>query len=262
MDYSPNTLKYAPWSISKADCAKQCGLRFYLKHIEFVREPKETPKPESRVGSAAHKAIELILKGKDEKRAFITSAVDWRLTTKETETLMTFQGTIRQFIERVARFKEKNPVKEEFVEHKFGLSINLKPTTFKGDDVFFRGVWDYTLHTENEDLVIFDHKSGQPSPEAENAGKHTNQLNSYALAGRKLFPRLKGVQSAIHYLRDGSLIWGEYTTVGEIDEGLTEWFVDYLNGSVEKLERVGNPGWYCGYCGYAGTCTAYQERNK
>lgn len=267
MEFSPNALKYAPWSISKAESAKQCGLRFHWKYVEQIPEPKQAVRPESRIGSAAHKAMELVLHGEDIKRAFTVGAVDNKLTTKEVEELLTFTGTIQEFVKRVARFQEKRPSKKQFVEHKFGLTMALKPTTFFGDQVFFRGTWDYALHLQDNELVIFDHKSGQPPPPNPATGeldtsKYSNQLSMYALAGRLSLPSIKGVQSAIHFMRDGSIAWGAYITAEEIDEKLTKWFVEYLNDSVAALEKKGTPGWYCGFCGYAGKCPAYQERNK
>lgn len=265
MDFSPKTVEHAPWSISKADTALQCGLRFTWKYIENRPEPKQSIRPESRIGSAAHKAIELVLHGQDVKRAFTVGAVDNKLTTKEVEDLMTFQGTIQEFVKRVAKFQEKRPAKKQFVEHKFGLTMQLKPTTFFGGDVFFRGTWDYALHLESDELVIIDHKSGPPAvPDPKTGevdlGKYQNQLNMYALAGRVALPRIKGVQSAIHFLKDGSLRWGSYITLNEIDEGITDWFVKYLNDAVANLQPKATPGWYCGFCGYAAQCPAAKER--
>lgn len=267
MDFSPKTLEHAPWSISKADTAYQCGLRFHWKYVENQKEPKQAVRPEARVGSAAHKAMELVLRGESLQRAFTVSSVDNKLTTKEVEDLMMFQGTIQDFMKRVARFQEKRPAKKQFVEHKFGLTVDLKPTTFFGENVFFRGTWDYALHLESNDLVIIDHKTGQPPPVDAVTGeadisKYQNQLNVYALAGRVSLPRIQGVQAAIHFMRDGSLAWGAYISLNEIDDQVTNWFVKYLNDAVAALQPKATPGWYCGFCGYAGKCPAYQERKR
>jgi ATP-dependent exoDNAse (exonuclease V) beta subunit len=257
MEFDPRVLKFAPWSISKADLGKQCGLKFQWKYVEKKKE-QVSVRSEGRVGSAAHKAMELVLKGSDMQNAFTVASVDNKLTTKEIDDLMTFNGSITAFLQRIAKFKAKAPAIDTLVEHQFGLTRELKPSTFFGKDVFFRGVYDFGLRLENRDLVIIDHKSGAPS---DDMSKYTNQLNSYALAGRQLFPEIKGVQSALHYLQDGSLVWGTYITTTEIDERLAAWLMTYLNESVEGIDGKPRPGWYCGFCGYASQCPA-QKDNK
>jgi hypothetical protein len=256
--FDPRVLKHAAWSISKADLARQCGLKFQWKYVEKRQEAVST-RPEGRIGSAAHKTMELVLKGKDLQQSFTVAAVDNKLTTKEVDDLLTFSGSITEFLKRIEKFKAKSPAQDTLVEHSFGLTIDLKPSTFFGKDVFFRGIYDFGLRLENRDLIIVDHKSGAPS---EDISKYTNQLNSYALAGRRLFPEINGVQSAIHYLQDGSLVWGTYISTGEIDEKLSDWLVNYLNECVAGLDGQARPGWYCGYCGYANQCPAQKDSSK
>lgn len=259
LPFSELALKYAPWAISKADMAKQCGLRFYWKYVEKKKEP-ESERSEGRIGTAVHKVIELVLKGEKMERAFRVAAVDSKLTTNEIDDLFTFQGTITSFLERIAKFKIQRDAKQEFVEHKFGITIDLKPSTFFGKDVFFRGAWDLAYMLGNRDLVMLDHKSGTP---ADNMDRYTNQLNSYALAGRVLVPEIKGAVSAIHYVQDGSIKWGTYISVEQIDEKLINWFVTYLNDCVANLEKIeAQVGWQCGFCGYASKCEAYQKSKK
>lgn len=259
LPFSELVLKHAPWSISKADIAKQCGLRFHWKYVEKKKEP-ESERSEGRIGAAIHKVIELVLKGEKMERAFRVAAVDNKLTTNEVDDLYTFQGTITSFLERIAKFKVQKDAKTEFVEHKFGITVNLKASTFFGKDVFFRGAWDLAYLLGNRDLVVLDHKSGQP---ADNMDRYTNQLNSYAIAGRVLVPEMKGAVSAIHYVKDGTIKWGSYIKGEEIDTKLIDWFVNYLNDSVANLDKKeAQVGWQCGFCGYASKCEAYQKSKK
>lgn len=246
MTFSKFIEQYGPWSLSKLEVARNCGHRFWLKYVEKKKE-QVAIRPEGRVGAAAHKAIELVLKGEIPKRAFTVAAVDNKLTTNEIDDLMTFQETIDGFLKRIDKFKSTRPVNKQFVEFQFGLSKDLKQTTFFAKDVFIRGVWDYGLHLQSDDLILIDHKSGQPSTEID---KHKDQLNFYSLAGRIMYPTIRGVQSALHYLRNGSIVWGKYTSVKEIDKELVQWFIDYLNSTGAGFVKEPRPGWYCNYCGY------------
>ena len=253
-----DAIKYGPWSLSKADLATQCGLKFHLKYIEKKKEP-EVVRPESRVGSAAHKVLELTLQGKDLASSFITATRENKLTTNEAEDLMLFEGNIKEFLERIKKFQTKNPIDKQMVETKFGITLDLRPTTFFGKDVFFRGVFDYAMKLQDKNLIIIDHKTGRPS---DDISKHDNQLKSYGLVGMVLFPEINGVQSAIHYVKDGSIKWNTLATVQEINDDYISWFVTYLNSSVSTLTREAKVGWQCNYCGYSGQCEKYQESLK
>lgn len=256
--FSDLVKEHAPWSLSKADVAKNCGLRFHYKYVEKIKEP-EPDRSEGRVGKAAHRVLELMLRGKSLQHAFSLASTDpkSKLTPEEKEALAGFNGNIEDFLRRIAKFKEtQGPVKKEFVEHKFGLTMDLKPTAFFADNVFFRGVWDFGLYLDNRNLVILDHKTGKPSDSLE---YHQDQLNMYAVAGKVLLPSMAGVQSALHYLRNGKIVWGTYITAQEIDEKLISWLVEHLNSSVEYLSREANPGSQCGFCGFAPKCKAYQD---
>jgi hypothetical protein len=253
LTFCDNALKHGPWSQSKLDVASQCGLRFHLKYIQKKKEPVPV-RPEGRIGAAAHKAIELVLKGEKIERAMRVGAVDNKLTTNELDDLYIFQPIIAQFVERIKKFEEKNPVEHRQVEFQFGLTKDLKPTGFFGKDVFFRGVYDLNLATVTKSLIIVDHKSGQPK---DDISHYDTQLKFYALAGRVLYPSINGVQSAIHWLRTGDMVWGKYTSTEEIDDTYVKWFEEYINNAVTNLSDEPRKGWYCGFCGFTSQCPLF-----
>lgn len=260
MPFSEFVLKYGPWSATKIDVATQCGHRFKLKYIDRQKEPVQTERAEGRIGAAAHRTQELVLKGVEIKKALKMGAVDNSLTNKEIEELKLYQGTILEFAKKSESFQQKNPTRHVFIEHKFALSPSLTESTYYGKGALFRGVWDYALALESGDLVIFDHKSGTPS---EDTSKYKNQLSIYALAGRILLPYIRGVRWAVHWLKNGSVVWGDYVTRQQIDGPITNWFVEeYIGKSLSNIGEAATPGWYCGYCGYASGCAAYKERNS
>ena len=253
MPFSDNAKRFKPWSISKLDCAKQCGRRFFLLHVDKVKEDKGRIDSKQRIGTAAHKVLELIVDGRALLDACKVAAVDTKLTSKEIEDLMIYQGNFRQFLERLESFKINKQVTDQFVEHKFGLTIDFRPTKFFGNDVFFRGVWDLGLYLASKNVVIIDHKTSTPEDSIE---KYNNQLNVYAISGRAVFPTIEGAQSAIHYVQNNSIVWGDYIPAKEIDERLNAWLIEYVNSCVEKLDRTATPGWYCDFCGYSELCPA------
>ena len=253
-NFSDLAVKYGAWSLSKANVATQCNYRFQLQYIEKKKQ-KAVVDSRGRVGSAAHKALELIMKGEEIGRAFTKAAVDDALTTKEVDDLVSYRTNILSFIERVKKYKERNPITKEFIEYKFGLDIDLKPTTFFAKNVFFRGVWDVALLLEKKAFIIIDHKTGQEMP----MSKYNDQLHSYAVAARSLQPDLIGAQSALHYIKTEKIDWAKFIPKEDIDEILIPWFVKFINDSASNLTNEIKPvkGWYCTFCGYKDDCPAW-----
>lgn len=251
-------IKYSPWSISKLTVADTCGLRFKWQYIE-KRKQKKTKDPRGRVGSAAHKILELLLRGTDDySRAIKIAAIDNKLTTPEIELLMEHGDNIKKFITRIDNFKKKHDVVRQEVEGRFALTRDMKPTKFFDNNSLVRGVFDYVLYLENQSLIIIDHKTGQP----EDIEKHRDQLNEYALAGLILNPKAAGVQCAIHYTVDGSIVWDKYLKRDKLTS-LKDWFFSFLDNKTKTIQGnsfEAQKNWLCNFCGYQESgCPLWEE---
>lgn len=260
--FSAEACRYAPWSLSKAALAKNCSLSFHLQHVKKCKDKTPMRNRAGRIGNAAHEAVELYLKGDSStetlKQALFRAGINAQLTTPELEELQSFAHNIVRFKERIDAFRAKHAVKQFFVEYRFGLRIDGRPTTFYGEsdqkghrDVFFRGVMDLAMIAQNW-LIIIDHKSGNPE---DTPAKYEDQLKLYALAGTILFPGISGAQMAVHYIQSEEVVWTERVNAQRIRTEFFPWYYNYINSAAAAASAVRpQPGWFCEFCEYTHLC--------
>lgn len=255
---SEQAKKHAPWSVSKAELALSCGLAYNLK---YVTKAQGVPPKDGgwRVGSAAHAALERFLQDatKPIKDIMYDAALSKQLTTPEMDDLMSYAQSIVHFRERLEAYKIANKVKEQRIEFKFGLTADLRKTSFFGRDVFFRGVIDLLLSTDDNHIVILDHKTGNPpSSTTEVLQRHRFQLKLYTLAALLLYPNLRGVQTGLHYLINEEIVWD--TTLALPDTIRNEtipWYLEFLNEAGLAAENAApKAGWRCRFCEFTSQC--------
>jgi hypothetical protein len=260
--FNEEAVRFAVWSMSKASAAFNCPFRFQLKYVK-KKKGHSVRSSAGRLGIAAHSAIEHFLKGMDIKEALRRSAIDEKLTTPEIQALLAFAHSMREFKGRIDAFAREQGVTETHIERKFGLTIDMKPTKFftkatGPDAVFFRGVWDLCLRAKGKYIIIIDHKSGAVKSDGEgnaSLGESEEQLNLYAVAALSVFPDVAGVQSALHYMQSGEIVWDDMRSAEEIKDTLYPWYYSYLNRAAkEALSPAARRGWYCSFCEYTDLC--------
>lgn len=255
----------APWSLSKAELAKNCSFQFNLKYIQKqagVVPPKDAA---GRIGTAAHKALEEFLKkptaGSEElQRSILKAATDQQLTTTEADSVIALAHNIVNFRARLDAYRQRNRVVQTLEEYRFGLTEAGAGTEFFGKgarEPFLRGVMDLVLRTDDENIIIIDHKSGSPPQSAAQAlAHHENQLRIYALVAMYLFPKMRTVQSALHYIQNEQIVWTpERLDANAVRERLLPWYYQYLNEAA-TASQANQPkkGWACAYCEYVPLC--------
>lgn len=253
--FPKNVIELSPWSMSKVQAAVNCPFRFRVKYVERKKghEPKRSA---GRVGIAAHAAIEKYLLNVDLKRALHEAAIDNKLTTPEIEELVSYTQHILSFVQRLDTFKKAKNVSEQFVEKRFGLTVDNRPTKFfpkKGRDepVFFRGVWDICLRAREKYIIIIDHKSGA----VKEIDTYRDQLRLYAIAAVHVFPNVAGVQSALHFLQSEEIVWDKLELTEKIKAEYFPWYVDFLSRAAQEAANThARKGWYCGFCEYTDLC--------
>ncbi len=253
MSFSEAAIKYRPWSLSKAQSAMYCPFRF--QHSYLLKTKGKQPKDQSatRIGKAAHAALENVLKGKQVLQdALRKAALNHKLTTVEIDDLFAMAYNMQAFLTGLEKFRETQGVTDQYVEKKFGFTLEMKPTAFFGKDVFFRGVWDLCLRVGNR-LAIIDHKSGKPKNDI---GWYVEQLNTYAVAGVYLFDEVEGVQSGINYVQDDDKVrWNSMQTTDYIHEHIVPWFIRFIDRAAEEATKTeARKGWWCNYCAYIDLC--------
>ena len=106
---------------------------------------------------------------------------------------------------------------EKWCELKLGLTKDLEPCEFFGDNVWWRGAIDLLiLDKENKTATIIDYKTGK-SQYAD-----TRQLGLLSIAVFKKFPEIEKIKAGLMFLVSKEIIKEEYNNT-RIDEMYTEW---------------------------------------
>jgi len=258
MQLSDAVRSMKPWSMSKAALAKNCPFSFQLKYQKRIREIPQPKGTASRIGKAVHKMLEAFLRGVPEDKLYQTlvkiSMIE-RLTSVETEEAMSYLHNIRAFTEKIKVYKTRHGISEEFIEHEFSFSDDLKETPYNGKDEIFKGIWDLALKTPDNYLIVIDHKSGEKMETPQVIEKYGHQHKLYALGALTKFPELQGVQMAFNFIQHDHISWLPMLSRLTIESDLVPWFFSYLNESAERA-HTGQPvkSWLCQYCGYLHLC--------
>lgn len=254
----------APWSYSKMNMLKKCPFQFYLK---YLLKAKNTVSPKifvRDVGKAAHRIIELIIMGKEVEKAFKITKEEYAkdLTPEEWEEgVETLEMSMNSFKERMDKFNDNYSVKRVFQEIQVAVTKDWEPTGFWADDCFFRGVIDLCMLMEVEgsdlpDAMFVDHKTGAPA--SMGIRNFQPQLDSYKVLFHFGIQRLLGATSGVHFIRDGEIKIGDYSTQDNIETTLRGALEFTLESVIEITKERGFfkhvAGGHCKYCEYSDAC--------
>lgn len=243
--------QHQPWSPSKAALLSQCTKAFEYRYI--LRTKGLESGTESKIGTAVHRAQELILDGIEARIAIEQAIIESKnLTTSEIETVKSFTPAIINFKKKLEQFMRKHPVTHIYKEKKLAINRDFKICEYEDPDCFIRGNIDLLLVTESNHLVILDHKTGKKRP----LEKHSTQLDIYTILGLVNFPTALGAQSAIHYVGyNNDVDWGPARSKAQAEKVLYPWLQSYLTDQAQRLERIEatiTP--LCKWCGYRTIC--------
>jgi hypothetical protein len=183
-----------------------------------LRVAKDIVEPESEAmlyGTLVHKAAEDYIKdgiGIPQKFAYITPTLDVL----------------------------KNIPGKKICEHKMGLTAELKPCDFFGDDVWFRGVADLLI-LDNDVARIIDYKTGKSAQYAD-----VKQLELMALAVFKHFPEITKVKAGLAFLVSNDFVKASYKKESE-SEAWLKWIqeTDRLQSSHDNDVWNAKPNFTC-----------------
>lgn len=267
LDLNITAVGMAPWSYSKMSMLKKCPFQFYLKYLlkaKNVVSPKIFVRD---VGKAAHRIIEFIIMGKSVEKAFKLTKEEYTkdLTPEEwAEGVETLEMSMLSFKERLDKFNENYNVKRVFQEIQVAVTKDWEPTGFWSDDCFFRGVIDLCLLIEPEghtagallDAMFIDHKTGAPA--SMGIRNFTPQLDSYKVLFHFGIEKLLGATSGVHFIRDGEIKIGDYSTQDNIETTLKGSLEFTLESVIEITRERGFfkhvAGGHCKYCEYSDAC--------
>lgn len=260
VDLTPEGL--GPWSSSKLKMLRYCPLQFFLKYV-IKQKPKHAA-PDSvitHIGSAAHRILEHVMLGKETSKAYALTRAEFaeKIPQKEwEENVETLELNINTFKQKIDSFGIHNPIKRVYTELKIGITRDYQPTGFFGKDVFFRGVIDLIVHLENDDVLIIDHKTGQPAVMGIKHNK--DQLDTYFVLYNYGVRPINGGRAFIHFIRDGETKPADPVTKEEIETKLRPELEFSIRGAIDSVEELGYfkhiRSSKCNYCDFNTECKA------
>jgi hypothetical protein len=253
---------HAPWSISKAEVARQCPKKFFLQYVDKVKTGQGSNSA-ARIGKAVHTAMEYILKGNPVAQAFRLAASVHELLSDEINTINDYIPAAKKFMAHYKNYCVQHRAQPPEVELKLAVDINGKPVRFFDNaNCFLRGVIDLAVQFKGRsDVLIIDHKTG-----AEKEFDHfKHQFAAYQLLIKARYPALQAAYVGLNYLgTDKVVLLPTPFSLKEIDP-LMDSVVQFLNDATADADNfeMTRCGPLCNWCEYkaSGDCPIYQVTN-
>jgi CRISPR/Cas system-associated exonuclease Cas4 (RecB family) len=252
---STRALIHAPWSASKVSTALRCPRLFHFRYVEKLPEPEVMP--ETRIGKAIHKALELALQGTpiDQASSQVRSELPGEIEQLRFDTLA---HGIAPFTARIQQFRRRRRVARQLVEYSLAVREDLSVTQFYAGDAYYRGVVDLGYLFEDDSLALVDHKTGARIPGTSIA----DQLEGYAVLSAAAFRHLREVWLGLHWVAERAVEWSRPLPPDEIAEELVPDLLDNIEAAALAIDdgpRT-NPGTWCDRCSYRTICPASREQ--
>lgn len=264
---TPNefVLNNAPWSVSKADVARDCPKRFKFQYVEKLKMATGRGF-EASTGKMVHRALELAVSGIPMEKAFdraISEVTNVEpLSTTELEDVRSYLSASRAFLGKFTAYKQRHGGADPKMEQRLAVDLSGASVPFFGKNqegrelAFLRGVIDlYMLFTGKNTALILDHKTGKYK-EIEH---FRAQFDMYLLLLKSAYPHLEFVQLGINFLKVGRIELAQKMEDVRDVEPIRDRLIRFLNDSTREtsdLERT-KPGRLCGWCEYQSICPAH-----
>lgn len=253
-EFTEKARALGPWSYSKARMSFECPYKFGLKYIQKEKEPPQARSSELEIGSALHKALELMVQGMPADDSVEEALSHVVLTADEQDQYYACHDQLTAFETRIDQFKKKHGITRNrlYVERRVAITDDFKPGSYWNNEgeTIFRGQWDLGMYSNSGYMVVIDHKRRGKAEIAH----YEQQLKSYAVTAMALHPELKGVKSAIHFVESGEILWADTYSAEHINTVIRAEFIDWINKAAEESESgTIAVGHYCRWCPYKDT---------
>ncbi len=250
---STRALAHAPWSASKVQTALRCPRLFYYRYVAKLKEPETMP--ETRIGKAVHAVLEQVLQGILLPQALAEGEKD--LEPRDRARYLELCTEVPEFVKRIELFRHRQRVRRQWVEYSIALRRDLSPTAFYARDAYYRGVLDVAYLFGDGELALVDHKTGAPYPHLTIA----DQLEGYAVLAASAFSGTRRVWLGVHWVRSGTMHWGEPMTAAEINQRLLPQVMDTIEAAALAVEDGPRqqPSSWCLRCSYRSVCPTGQS---
>jgi hypothetical protein len=251
---STRALIHAPWSASKVSTGLRCPRLFHFKYIQKVKEPEVMP--ETRIGKAIHKAVELVLMGSTIDEANQTVRADLPSDIEQMRYDALAAG-IPAFVSRIAQFRRRRRVARQLVEYSLAVREDLTTTQFYSGDAYYRGVLDLGYLFEDDSIALVDHKTGARIPGTSIA----DQLEGYAVLAAAAFRHVKRFWFGVHWIAERAVEWTTPVPPEHVIDRLVPNLLDNIEAAALAVDDGPrpNPGSWCDRCAYRNLCPASRE---
>ena len=249
-------LQYGPWSVSKADTARNCPLRFKYQYIDKVKNMVSPKAGDALVGKAVHKLIEYALTtGRPAERFKDTVMGEYGLEGENVERFLTLIPSAESLLKRLAFYQTAWKALPPKIEQKIAVDLDGKAVSFfDNSKAFFRGVLDMSYYLpEKKHMIVLDHKTGK----YRGVGYYQSQFDGYRWLVKGLNPELEGVQVAVNFIQTNQTEFAPFTFVHDAGE-LRDRVVEFLNKATAKVVDLSAPkrGPLCPWCDFHSICPA------
>ena len=254
--FSTRALELAPWSVSKADTAVKCPLKFQHQYAHKTTVPADKQPVLSdtalKVGSAAHFYAELLAKGVGKESADKRVLAKHALLSTEVEELGMLLAGVEDFQERVEVFKKAKGFTQDLIEKKMAVDKDLSPVDYWDNSALFRWIVDRALlSSDGKYAIILDIKTGK-SPSLKWS---RDQLDAYVFGAMAYWPTVTMVQCALYFVPDRQLLWDEQKWRKDFTVGETTPTVVLINTAAEEAGSTEHrEGKHCSWCPYSLIC--------
>jgi len=250
---SETVLRYKPWSVSKANTAKQCPKKFWFEYIDKTK--KKISNSDAAVGLAVHKLLEVLMTGRPWKLALEAVLDDGKLTTPEIDRVMEMQSGTESFMRRFGDVQKKYKIIDVIKEKKLAVDMGGNAVEFFDNDrAYMRGVIDLAMIRDIPQAIIIDHKTSQPKE----LKYYQNTFDAYALLLKALHPRLTTALCGIHFVRAEIIDFNPETDISDMSVLLNKATL-FLNDATKDLVDFGitKKSKLCEWCDYRIHCTTF-----
>ncbi len=207
--------------------------------------------PETRVGKAVHKSLELALGG-----MLLAQAVDEGASelanADEEERFRRLCQNIPSYITRIDDFRARRAVGRQYVEYRLAMDLAGESTAFYAKNAFYRGVIDVAYAYDEGSFALVDHKSGMRQANSNIA----QQLDGYAVLAASYFRNVRKILLGIHWVGAGEIDWSSAILPEEIETRLRPELMASIDAAalaVADGPRAQESTW-CLRCSYRSVC--------
>jgi hypothetical protein len=229
--------------------ALRCPRLFHYRYVDKLKEPEVMP--ETRIGKAVHKSLELALGGMQVPLAVDEGAQDLD-TSDEEDRFRRICQNIPAYLERIANFRKRHSVGRQFVEYRLAMDLDGASTAFYAKNAYFRGVIDVAYSYGEGCFALVDHKTGMRQPN----NNITEQLEGYAVLATSYFRNVRKILLGVHWITSGEVDWAPPLFPDEVENRLRPKLLASIDAAalaVADGPRPQESDW-CLRCSYRSVC--------